>query len=432
MPGDPTLPPMPSTGPIADYLQTPGKLTSRLAAISTRKQLQNAVVGLQVAGHRLFAAIEAGQSRIDEAPRTPVAAGCLTKTLTATLAAEAVASQQLDWDTEINAILRIEGRERCGLGRITFNQLLNHTHGLDGSDIVQTPLTAAGWVDAPALCHKLAARPLSSPGTLYSYSDTGARLTGAALERLYGKPCGELLGASEVIGSTCAWGAAALPVCPANGGGLELTISQWLSFLDAHLRAGTPATGPARRMAELRAATVPLPGWSAAERAIARGWKYYGGGWFGHNANMGDRSALLRFNPQEATAIVLAASGDGAFFALAGLFGTALPEFANLRPPRLLTAHERNLLRIEQYPGIYTQSRMRIEVTALPANTLSLSIHSHESADEPPRRLRPAQDHIFIPEPGGHPELPYVQFVSSPGSDHFDYLWNGKQLWRRD
>ena len=93
---------------------------------------------------------------------------------------------------------------------------------------------------------------------------------------------------------------------------------------------------------------------------------------------------------------------------------------------------QRGLLQIDQYPGMYTQSRMRIDVTALPGNKLCLAIRTHESADGPPQTLRPAQNYLFIPESRDHPELPFVQFVKSPGSDHFDYLWNGKQLWRRD
>lgn len=426
------LPSMPSSGRIVDFLQNPDGLTSRLTAICARKQLQNATIGLQVCGRQIFAAATGGRSDTDEAPQARMRAGCLTKTLTATLIAEAVAARQLDWDTEINDILEIDGRAQRRLARITIDQLLNHTHGLDGSDIVQPPLAASGRLDARTLCQQLAARPLSTPADLYSYSNTGPWLAGAALERLSGKRYGELLGASEVIGSGGAFEQAPVAVCPATGESLEWTISRWLTFLDSHLQAGMSGTGLARSMAELREVTVPLPGWSATEQAAARGWKYYGSGWFGHNANIGDRSALLRLNAQEATAIVLSASGDGAFFALAWLFGTVLPEFANLQLPRLLTARERGLLRIEAYPGVYTQSRMCIEVAALPANKLCLAIRSRNSADEPPRALQPAQNHIFFPEPDGHPELPYVQFVTSTGSDHFDYLWNGKQLWRRE
>lgn len=417
---------------IFENLRVAGALAARLAAISARKQLESVAVGLQVAGERIFAAAgQAGRSCTQEASQARVRAGCLAKPLTATLAAEAVAAGQFGWETEINDILGIRGPVRRRLARVTFSQLLNHTHGLDGSEIAQTPLTPTGWVDTMALCRQLAARPLSAPGSLYSYSDTGTRLAAAALERLSGKRYSELLVASDLIGGDCTWEPPSVPACPATGNGLELTISHWLRFLHSHMQPVIPATELARSVGELRAATVPVPGWSAGERGSAYGWKDYGGGWFGHNANMSDCSALLRFNPREAIGIVLAASGDAAFFTLAGLVGTALPEFASLQPPRMLSAQECCVLPLEQYPGIYAQSRMALEITMQPENKLCLTVHLRGSAGEPSTMLRPAQHHVFFPDFTDHPELPFVQFVRSPGSDRFDYLWNGRQLWRR-
>jgi hypothetical protein len=80
---------------------------------------------------------------------------------------------------------------------------------------------------------------------------------------------------------------------------------------------------------------------------------------------------------------------------------------------------------------MYAQSRMRIEVAVHPQNKLCLTIHSDGSPGGPTTTLKPAKHHIFFLESCNHPELPFVQFVKSPGSDQFDYLWNGRQLWRR-
>ena len=46
------------------------------------------------------------------------------------------------------------------------------------------------------------------------------------------------------------------------------------------------------------------------------------------------------------------------------------------------------------------------------------------------RPLRPAEDEIFIPE-SQVSELPFIQFVEPQPARTFEYVWNGKQLWRR-
>lgn len=424
---------MASGARIFDAFPTDDALASHLAAaVGVHKNLRSVAVGLQTAGGRMFAATdENGRLCSGGVAQARMPASCLAKPLTAALAAEAVASKQIEWDTQISDVLAMTGALKRTLARITIGQLLDHTHGLDGSDIERAPLTGAGFLDATALCEQLAKSPLSEPGELYSYGEVGSFLAGAALERLSGKRYGQLLGTSELIPSDGQ--ERAETACPARGGGFELTLSQWLSFLDCHLQIDRMSASVTRLqccLTDLRSAPVALPGWSATGQAATRGWKYFGDGWFGDNATLADRSCLLRFNPQQAIAIALTAAGKGAFPALGTLFGAALPEFANLLPPRLLIERERETLQVDQYVGTYAQARMRIEVAATSANSLSLAIPAYEAGREA-QRLKPANNQIFIPERRNHPELSFVQFVSSAGSGRFNYLWNGDQLWRR-
>jgi hypothetical protein len=54
------------------------------------------------------------------------------------------------------------------------------------------------------------------------------------------------------------------------------------------------------------------------------------------------------------------------------------------------------------------------------------------SAKRTERLLRAAENHLFIPEPRDDPDFAFVQFVEASDAGAFGYLWNGKQLWRRD
>jgi hypothetical protein len=165
------------------------------------------------------------------------------------------------------------------------------------------------------------------------------------------------------------------------------------------------------------------------------GWKHYGGTWFGHNSNASGSSALLRFDPEENIAIVIEASDDTAFLVLAGLFGDALPEFSGLRPPRMLNSQERSALQPGRYTGSYVQAQSRLSVgigtTAHAAECLTIEMQKSDGATAA-QRLRAADDHIFIPESQDNRELPFIQFVAPEPTLRFGYLWNGKQLWRRE
>jgi len=405
------------------------ELRARLASISTYERVRHAYVGVQTQEQCLFAGAQGGiQMDPAEVKIHPVPAECLTKPLTATLLAEA--ARHLSWSDEIGELLGVAGAARDKLAGVSLARLLNHTHGLDSPTVARIPRAADGRIDIEALCNQLAAVPLSSPGRFYSYSNTGAWFVGALLERLSGRTYANLLYDRRL------WPAisdsSALPagdICPATGETLQLTMHQWLAFLSLHLRDPSQAT------ASLRPAPVPLPGWCPSERAACMGWKHYGGTWFGHNSNANGSSALLRFDPEENIAIVIEASDDTAFLVLAGLFGDVLPEFSGLRPPRMLNSQERSALEPRRYTGSYVQAQSRLSVgigtSARASECLTIEMQKSDGTTTA-QRLRAAEDHIFIPESQDNRELPFIQFVAPEPTLHFGYLWNGKQLWRRE
>jgi CubicO group peptidase (beta-lactamase class C family) len=400
-----------------------GDVAARLTAVAIRNGLSDVAVGLLSRGRRCFVALDDQRRPIDEASRQPIRAGCLAKPLTATLMATAVEENKLEWAAPVNDVVSLDSAATDLLAGVTIRQLLNHTHGLDASAVERMPRTDAGRLDITQLCSQLAARSLSAPGQLHSYANAGAWIAGALLEEIYGRSYFQLLRGKRIIDLDAR---AAEPrndrVCPATGEDLTPTIADWLLFLETHLSSH----------ASLRADPVPLPGWSPTEQAACIGWKSYGQGWFGHNADLPERSALLRFNPERQVAIVLAAANHSAFFALAVLFGALLPEFANLRPPRLLKPHECAQLQVDSYIGEYARARDAIHIDVLAERTLSFAMRSQGLEREiAPRPLRAADHSLFIPEPRDVPEFAFVQFITSGEAQGYDYLWNGKQLWRR-
>lgn len=405
-------------------------LRSRLEEIVRRKGLQTASVGVAVGGHELTLSTGAAAHAEANGPaagNAQVAAGCLAKPLTAALLHDEVAAGRLSWDDEIAGVLTDRPLAMQRLAGIRLRHLPDHTHGLDAAELKAVPRCADGFIDVGALCAGLSAQPLFAPGRMYSYSHVGAWLAGAVLERVRGARYAALV--------RDRWPFAPVThevdfACPATGVGLAPTVTQWLAFArDALPRLRPGADGAHEDMA--------LPGWHPSERAIVRGWKSYGQGWLGHNANLADCSALLRVQPSEQLAIVVSASGtNGAVFAASGVFGDLLPEFRNLRPPRLLRADEAAALPLHHHLGRYVQARSVIEVERDAQGALQMRVGARQDGinaqDAPASRLRAADGGLFLSESRGHPEFQFVQFIAEDPKSDCSHLWNGRQVWRKE
>lgn len=422
----------------ADLPQGHGHFGRRLEEFRSARCPGRLSLALRLGGDPLLLEYEGPGTlrKVDSTESSPVLAGCFAKPLTASLVADAVSAGQVDWSTPIQEVLGARGTVADRLTGITLLHLLNHTHGLDASLVETVPRTPGGFIDEVALCEDLPVRGLSAPGELYSYSNMGAWLAAAALERLTVTPYTQLLAASPYIVSGDALPAhSSGPWCPSSGGTQALTAAQWLSFAELHADSGprncdSPAS---RALASLRASTVALPGWSPAEQAACVGWKYYGEGWFGHTANTTSSVSYLRFNPDDRVAIVMSATNDIAMFAFSSLFRDYLPELKGLKFPRRLRPGEQASLQIDSYVGIYVQSKTQIEIAKTADGRLSFAVHSDNSSLRvPPQLLDAAENGIFFPHGKRAAELPFIQFLCAPGGDFFSHVWNGKYLWRRN
>jgi CubicO group peptidase (beta-lactamase class C family) len=371
--------------------------------------------------------------RIDGARCPQVLAGCLAKPLTASVLARAVSTGQIGWAAPINDVLSMRGAAADALRGTTFSHLMNHTHGLDASMIETVPRTPSGFIDTAALCDQLAPNPLGAPGELYSYSNAGAWLAAAALERLTTTSYSRLLAESSYVLPSDMQSDPSPGPCPATGGSLTLTTPRWLSFTAVHAEASPLSLDPvARSLASLRSSRVSLPGWSPSEQAACLGWKYYGEGWFGHTANMPNSIAFLRFNPGDRISIVMFATSDIAIFAFSCLFREYFPELKTLKSPRRLTSSESESLQHDLYVGAYAQAKTQIVIERTDEGHLSLAIASEDpDMRAPPQVLRAADNDIFFPVGKRTSAIPFIQFLRPPQGHSFAYVWNGRYLWKR-
>lgn len=114
---------------------------------------------------------------------TPFRIGSLTKLLTAALALDVADDALLDLDAPL---LELADHPDPRARTISPRQLLRHTSGLP--DLAPHDTPHAPWRTT------LAARPLwTAPGALWSYSNAGHALVGAALERVTNTPYTDLL-----------------------------------------------------------------------------------------------------------------------------------------------------------------------------------------------------------------------------------------------
>lgn len=413
------------------------RLARRLEEFRSAARPGHLSLALRLESEPLFLDYDGPETlRMTDGAASPwIPAGCLAKPLTATLLATAISEGRLEWNSRVDDILEVRGPARNRLAGITLSHLLNHTHGLDASRIDAVPRTRAGLIDPATLCEQLASSALNSPGELYSYSNAGAWLAGAALERLTGTPYSQLLWETPAIvsGNALEQSGRPSPLCPATGGPLALPITHWLSFAEHHASSDPLSPDPrARGVASLRASQAPLPGWSPAEQAACLGWKYYGEGWFGHTANTATSIAFLRFHPADRLAIVMSASSDIALFAFSVLFRDYFPELKNLKFPRRLTREEGESVRPDSYEGIYAQAKAQIRIAQTDTGRLSFAITSDDPAlSASAQPLQPADNQVFFPEGKRNPEFPFLQFLPASGREPFSHLWNGKHLWRR-
>jgi hypothetical protein len=405
------------------------ELSQALAAVYDTYRSGEIWVGLLVGNRMIAGGIDSsGQFRDDvgQSPRRPLF--CLAKALTGTLGLLAACEGRLDFDCELAET--DESPLKPWSRGVTLRHLLSHTHGLDLSHVWRTGIDSDGCIDVAALAGSLeVSLRLYEPGALYSFGNAGCWLATTLIERACGSPYTQLVidrilrpAGIELDRRS----AECLHWCPSMGGDVSLSLADWLRFLGWFLQHDQVCRHP-----ELLQPVSPAPpGW-CFERGSCAGWKSFGAGWLGQHTASDTQSVALRVHPEHKLAIVVDADVGSTYAAniiLARLFGRILPEFLDMKVPRLLaTAPPAG--NMANCIGTYADTKSRIRVTAGDGASLTMEVFEDLAAwrnNAPQKRvaLQPASQGAYIAE-----QLIF-QFVSHP-DDGITHLWNGRHVFRR-
>ncbi len=354
---------------------------------------------------------------------TPVT--CLAKPLTMLLVQKAVEEGRLDLAAPIGASLPLR-----------ILDLISHTHGIDGDDIARPPRLESGCIDARALLAGVTRRSLlHQPGAGHSYSDFGYWLLGAVLEQAYECAFGPLLAAflADILGADARARllAGAADYCPAQGCGLTLTALELASIMQFYLAKSSPTAASASPFDPRRLAgqITPFPGWTAADAGFSLGWRYHGGGWFGHSGRESlDQIVIMRFNPAAGAGMAIISTDGRAFLLGEQVAALLAPEqSASARQPAPAPADPP--ARPENYCGAFVNGAVRLDVGRDDAGVFCLARTANGVSEQWP--LRWAQKHIaFVTKPGlGAPY--FIQFLTRERGAEYQRLWTGSRLWRR-
>jgi hypothetical protein len=264
---------------------------------------------------------------------------------------------------------------------------------------------------------------------MYSYSNAGAWILAGILETLHRQPYDALLRRDllEPLALQLQHVSPGTPSnlergCPAMGGTLALSVRAALEFLRAE--AFDPARvwpSPATRGPE---GITSYPGWNALERGIHHGWKFYGRSWFGHNSIWPGASIMVRVHPPSRRAIVIASAYQHASLVGAKLFADELPDYKDLRFPTPLPADAAAQLDLQRYAGSYWSTRECFTVGITADHRLRLDTSRSGFA------LIPATDDLFFVHSAAPGHSSFIQFAREDEAG-FQYLWDGRRLFRR-
>jgi CubicO group peptidase (beta-lactamase class C family) len=233
--------------------------------------------------------------------------GSCTKAMTATLIGMLVDDGLLSWSSTIGDVFpEVASRLHPEFRTVTLSQLLTHRAGLphDASWWNLSGLTTTDQRRA-ALLSLMSKPPLSRPGTVYAYSNTGYVMAGLMAEQVSGQPWEELIEQRlfDPLGMTSAgfgppgqsnddhidqpWGHREVhgrlePVrrdnapCMGPAGAVHCSVPDWGKFAALHLRG---AEGKPRLLKPATFKTLHTPptgsdyagGWMVVERPWAAG-----------------------------------------------------------------------------------------------------------------------------------------------------------------
>jgi hypothetical protein len=347
--------------------------------------------------------------------------GCAMKLVVSSVLHDHLAIGHCSLQDTVIDVLGLSSIQGTSGAELSITDLLNHRHGLEDDRIPPKAFLRDGRIDLPSLIQALEKLPArTKPSMYYSYSRVGYWLIGALLQRLEMKSFSEIVASHgfRVTGD----------VCPAMGGGCQISAAELLSFLVRRLHRAknhrTCAPVPPHPSNE-----IALPGWHINEKGIQYGWKTFSRGWLGHNAFSPSEVGVIRVHPETGTAMFIWAPHSVFPQAAQHWFGRIFVERSNI--PKRLQLKDWVLMKPSRFVGTYRSGSRSFRVNRADANGLSATL---ENGAGPGRHLHlsyaPSERDSFFADAVKGKTFAFIQFISS-SSGAIDALWNGHRIWPR-
>lgn len=446
---------------MADLSDRLRELPARLAAEARANHVPGASLAVLADGQVLAGAAGLLNVRtgVEATPDSVFQMGSITKVWTTTLVMQLVDEGRLRLADRVADLLPgFTLRDAPAARRITLEQLLSHTSGIDGDQFLDLGRGADAVARFVEACRDFTL--VHEPGAMWSYCNAGFVLAGRIVELLRGASYDEVLrerlirplglaatgtlpeqailhraaaGHLVDLASGATTPAPVWSLQPSNapaGATPFTTATELLAFAALHLDGGL-ARGErllsARAAADMQRRRATLPPGSLAD-AWGLGWMLHdwdGGLAIGHSGvTIGQRAWLVAVPGVRVAIALLTNGGDGdsLYHALAG---PLLRELAGVAPRELPPARDDVAVDPARFAGVYERTGARIAVEPAPGGGIQARVRALWASlapDPPALPLRPVAPELFrIALPGSRRDAG-AAFLDPAGSGRPQFL----------
>lgn len=437
------------------------KLPGRLAAALRAHRVPGASLAVLAEGavHTATAGLLNVRTGVEATPDSVFQMGSITKAWTATLVLQLVDEGRLRLvDRVVDVLPGFTLRDTAAARRITVEQLLTHTSGIDGDQFLDLGRGADATARFVEACRDF--ELVHPPGAMWSYCNAGFVLAGRIVELLRDAPFDTVLRErlarplglvatgtlpEQAILHRVAAGhlvdlesgaAHVVPVWslqPSNapaGATPFTTAAELIAFARLHLDGGVAGGDrllSARAVADMQRRRVALPPASLAD-AWGLGWMLHdwdGGGAFGHSGVTIGQRAWLLVAPRAGVALALLTNGGDGESLWRALAEPLLAALAGVHMPPLPPVRDDVAVDPARYAGVYERAGAHIVVEPAPGGGIAARVRALWTSlapDPPPLPLRPVAPDLFrVSLPGSRRDGVFT-FLDTRGSGTPDYL----------